>query len=234
MEPTREPKDRGQSCGNYVPCPVFLSLAGRPVVVVGGGSVAVRKVRMLLYHGARVTMVAPAAAEELRGLAAAGRITRRQRGWRPEDCDGAVLVVAATSDAQVNHAIASRCRARGQFVNVGDDRADSTAIIPATVRRGPFQIAVSTDGASPLLARSVREELEALYPSYYEDYVLLLGDVRKLVRSRAGGGAVARRGLYAALEADERLLEDARSGRLPTAEEAYMRIIEPLLRGEAQ
>jgi len=242
MERVQGPKNQGcnggdctsQDGGTRPPCPVFLDLAGRPVAVVGGGPVALRKVETLVRSGARVTVVAPAAKGELRALAAAGRVTWCQRDWLPRDCDGAVLVIAATSDARVNRAIAARCHARGQLVNVVDDRAGSTAIIPATVRRGPFQIAVSTDGASPLLARAVREELEARYPAYYEDYVLLLGEVRKLVRDRVAGDAQGRRKLYAALETDGDLLEGARAGRLPTAEEAYARIVEPLLRGEDQ
>ncbi len=223
--------DQEKNDAAYPPCPVFLDLVDRLVVVVGGGSVAARKLGMLLRYGARVTMVAPSAKEELRRLAAEGRITWRRRGWQPKDGDAAVLVIAATSDARVNRAVAARCHARGQLVNVVDDREDSTALIPAALRRGPLQIAVSTDGASPLLARAIRDELEDQYPNYYEEYVVLLGEVRKLVRDRVTGDARDRRRLYAALEEDGNLLADARAGSLPTAEEAYARVVEPLLRG---
>lgn len=214
-------------------CPMFVDLAGEPVAVAGAGSVALRKVRMLLSYGAQVTIVAPDAVAELQQLAAAGRIIWHQRGWQPEDGDGAVLVIAATSDPQLNADIAHCCHARTQLVNVVDTHeaasAGSSVMIPAVVRRGPFQIAVSTGGASPLLARAVREELEERYPAYYEDYVLLLGEVRRLVKKRVAGSAQDRRGLYAALEDNKDLLARARASQLPTPEQAYAQIVEPLV-----
>ena len=214
-------------------CPIFVDLAGASVAVAGAGAVALRKARMLLSYGAQVTIVAPDAVAELQQLAAAGRIIWHQRGWQPEDGDGAVLVIAATLDPELNAAIAHRCHARSQLVNVADTHdassSGSSVMIPAVVRRGPFQIAVSTGGASPLLARAVREELEERYPAYYEDYVLLLGEVRQLVKKRVAGGAQDRRRLYAALEDNKNLLDRARAGQLPTPEQAYAQIVEPLV-----
>jgi len=124
-------------------------------VVVGGGRVAARKTAGLVEAGARVRVIAPRALPEIE----AHRIDRRR--YRSGDLHGAVLAFAATNDRAVNHAVALEARRRGIPVNVADAAAECTFLVPARIRRGELQIAVSTGGKSPRLARRLRLILEA-------------------------------------------------------------------------
>jgi len=139
--------------------PLFADLHGRRVLVVGGGAVAERKVRLLLDAGARVTLVAPVATDWLQ--AAAG-VEVHVDTFRPQHLDGVVLAIAATDDASVNAAVASAGRDRNVLVNVVDVAHLSSFIVPAIVDRSPLVIAISTGGVAPVLARLVRERLETL------------------------------------------------------------------------
>jgi len=134
--------------------PVFLDLRGRQVVVIGGGRVATRKVAGLREAGARVRVIAP----QVRAGVAADRIERRR--YRRGDLVGAVLAFAATDARAVNRAVAREARRLGIPVNVADSVEDCTFLAPARLRRGNVQIAVSTGGTSPRLARRLRERLE--------------------------------------------------------------------------
>jgi precorrin-2 dehydrogenase / sirohydrochlorin ferrochelatase len=136
--------------------PIFLELAGKPVLVVGAGRVALRKVKGLLEAGARVTVVAPRALAEFAELA----IARRRRAFRPADLDGASLVFAATNKRSVNRAVARRAKTLGIPVNVADARAECDFIVPARIARGNLQIAVSTGGRSPRIAAALRRKIE--------------------------------------------------------------------------
>lgn len=140
--------------------PVFLDLRDRPVLVVGGGRVARRKVAALLRCGARVTVVAPEFDASLRRMPG---VAVRRRRFRAEDVRGAAFVVGAADDPAAN-ALASRAaRARRIPVNVVDAPALCDAILPAVLRRGPVTFAVSTGGAGPVLARRLREDLARVY-----------------------------------------------------------------------
>jgi precorrin-2 dehydrogenase/sirohydrochlorin ferrochelatase len=145
--------------------PLFLDLEGRDVVIVGGGGVAARKAASLLTYGARVTVVAPAFVPELE---AAG-VALRRRAYEPGDLEGAALVIAATDDAAINASVAAECRRRDILVNVVDDTALCDFIVPAVVESGSIQLAVSTGGQSPALARRLKDDLQhALGPEYAE------------------------------------------------------------------
>ncbi|MBE0466675.1 MAG: bifunctional precorrin-2 dehydrogenase/sirohydrochlorin ferrochelatase [Candidatus Desulforudis sp.] len=158
--------------------PVFVKLAGQPCLVVGGGRVAGRKVRSLLEAGARVRVISPALADDLRELAAAGAIEYEPRGYRPGDVVGAMLVISAADDPAVNRAVAEDCRARRILLNAVDDPEHCSFYVPAALRRGDLTIAVSTGGKSPLLARKIRERLEAEFDPRYGDYLALIGEIR--------------------------------------------------------
>jgi len=148
---------------------VFLKLAGRPVVVIGGGPVAERKVRALLESKASVTVVSPDVTPGLRDLAGAGGVRWEPRPYRPGDLDGARLVYAATDEPAVNAAVRVDANRAGIWVNVADEPEACDFLAPAVVRRGDLTIAVSTNGASPALARRIREQLEAEFgPEYAE------------------------------------------------------------------
>ena len=144
--------------------PLFADLQQRPVLVVGGGMVAERKVEALLKAGAQVTVGAPELAAGLVGLRDAGRITHHAGPYREAWLDGAWLVVAATSDVVVNRLVAAAAAARRIFVNVVDDAQLSSFHVPAVIDRAPLTIAISSGGAAPMFARLLRERLEATLP----------------------------------------------------------------------
>ncbi len=135
--------------------PVFLDLRNRPVVVIGGGRVAARKVAGLAQAGARVRVIAPRVGTAVK----AESLVRRR--YRPGDLQGAVLAFAATDDRAVNQAVAREARRRRIPVNVADSLEECTSLVPARVTRGPVQIAISTSGTNPRLAQELRKRLEA-------------------------------------------------------------------------
>ncbi len=140
--------------------PTFLRLEGRKVVLVGGGTVALAKHATLVAAGAEVTIVAPQVRPELRAAGA----TVIERGFLPEDLDGAWFAVAAATPA-VNRAVLAAALPRRIFVNAADDPPAASAFAGSVARRGPLTIAVSTGGTAPALAALVREGLEALLPA---------------------------------------------------------------------
>jgi uroporphyrin-III C-methyltransferase/precorrin-2 dehydrogenase/sirohydrochlorin ferrochelatase len=140
--------------------PVFIDVAGARVLVVGAGRVAGRRALGLLARGARVTVVAPGAGEIVAGAEARGDLTLLRRPFEAGDLDGADLVFAATGDARVNAAVADGCRRRAIPVNVADDPARCTFIMPAVSEGEGFTLAVSTSGKNPGAARAIREFLD--------------------------------------------------------------------------
>ncbi|HEY4555554.1 MAG TPA: bifunctional precorrin-2 dehydrogenase/sirohydrochlorin ferrochelatase, partial [Lysobacter sp.] len=140
--------------------PLFLDLRDRSVLVVGGGQVARRKVAALLDAGARVRVGAPVLAPDLQAWADTGRIAHLAGGFEPAWLDEAWLVVAATDSPVINREVAEAAEARRIWANVVDDAELSTVQVPARVERGPLQVAISSGGAAPMLARHLRERLE--------------------------------------------------------------------------
>ena len=162
--------------------PVFLDLRGKLAVVVGGGNVALRKVKSLLSCGARVRLVSPRPTASLSGLRSSLDLVSRP--YRAADLDGASVVFAATDDPAVNVEVAREARARGVLVNVADAPTLCDFIVPSVVSRGDLQIAISTGGASPALARHLREELERVIGPEYAELVALLESVRERVLAK--------------------------------------------------
>src|SRR5689334_19827690 len=186
--------------------PLFVELEGRPCVVIGGGAVAERKVRALLDVGAVVTVVSPALSSALAALVATGRVAHLARGYADGDLIGAALAFAATDDGAVNAAVAREGRARGVWVNAADDPAHCDAILPAVVRRGLVTVAVSTGGASPALARAVRERLERALPEAIGPLAEAAAAARRELR--AAGRRPGAEAWLAALDAALRALLD--------------------------
>jgi uroporphyrin-III C-methyltransferase / precorrin-2 dehydrogenase / sirohydrochlorin ferrochelatase len=173
--------------------PLFFNLERQKVLVVGGGAVALRKVQLLERAGAAIVLVAPQVEAEIERRAAAGQLVLARREFNPEDLEGARLVVAATSPRALNRWIASLCDKRGIPVNVVDDRAASRVIVPAIVDRDPVLIAVSSCGASPVLARRLRERLEALVGIRTGQLASWLAELRAAARRRLRSPAARRR-----------------------------------------
>jgi precorrin-2 dehydrogenase/sirohydrochlorin ferrochelatase len=147
--------------------PIFLDVTGRRCLVIGGGEVAARKVASLLDAGAEVTVVSPSLIDELQDLARERRIRHLNRTCEAGDMAGAALVYAASDDAQLHKRLHDEACERGIPINVADAPELCTFIAPAVVSRGSLKIAVSTEGASPAMARRIRRRLERLFGPEY-------------------------------------------------------------------
>lgn len=186
--------------------PAFLDLRRRRCLVVGGGPIGARKACALLECGARVVVVSPTLTPGLATLAAGGRLEHRARGFRGTDVRGCTLVIAATGRAEVDRAVAATARAHRALVNVVDRPADCDVIMPSVLRRGELQIAVSTGGRSPALAREIRRSLEPLFAAAAAEIVERAGRERASARVTAPTPAArARAGERAARRASSLL-----------------------------
>ncbi len=200
--------------------PVFLRLRSRPVVVVGGGAVALRKVQWLRKAGAAVTVIAPRLHPELAALLATGTLRHVAEPFAPGALGEAVAVVAASSECDTNRSVSDAARARGIPVNVVDDAEASTFIFPAIIERDPVLVAVSSSARAPVLARYVRAQIEALLPARLGTLAGFLGAQRERVQRTLG--AYARRAFW------ERLVSGPVAGHVlagdePAAERALSR-----------
>ena len=164
--------------------PIFLKIEGRSCLVVGGGEVAERKIALLRDAGARPRVVSRGLSPRLAAMVEEGEIDYRQGEFTERDLDGVVLAIAATDDRQANRAVSEAAAARGIPVNVVDDPALCSFIMPSMIDRSPVQIAVSTGGASPVLARMIRSRLESSIPSAYGRLAELTREYRGKVKAR--------------------------------------------------
>jgi precorrin-2 dehydrogenase/sirohydrochlorin ferrochelatase len=162
--------------------PMFLNISGRKCVVVGGGRVALRKVRALLEHGASVEVISPDLCPELVELAKEGRIRILRRQYQPGDLRKALIAIAATDNSDINQRVIKEAQGKAVLVNAADDPQNSDFIVPSYVRRGDITIAVSTAGRSPALARKIRARLEKELSDEYASLVGLIGEVRAEAR----------------------------------------------------
>ncbi|OIK16448.1 siroheme synthase [Bacillus sp. MUM 116] len=160
--------------------PVMLKLEGKKVVVVGGGKVAERKVLGLLDTGAEITVISPEVTKAVQKLADDGVLLWKCRGFSADDLSGAALVFAATNDTEINQRVITAAGPH-QLVTIADDPEASDFHVPATVQRGRLNIAVSTGGASPILASRIRSELEKQFDESYEEYLEFLYTVRQRI-----------------------------------------------------
>jgi uroporphyrin-III C-methyltransferase/precorrin-2 dehydrogenase/sirohydrochlorin ferrochelatase len=170
--------------------PVFLKLAGRKVLVVGGGPVAAAKVNGLLEAGAEILVVAPVLRQEIVDAAAAGRIAAVARPFSESDLGGAWLVVAAATP-EVNREVAAAAESRRLFVLAVDDPSAASAYGAGTLRRGGVTVAISTDGRAPALAGLLREGIDAVLPADLQAWAAEAA--RQRTAWRAAGVPMARR-----------------------------------------
>jgi uroporphyrin-III C-methyltransferase/precorrin-2 dehydrogenase/sirohydrochlorin ferrochelatase len=159
--------------------PIFLKLAGRPCLVVGGGAVAEAKMHGLVRCGAKVRLVAPKAAPGIREAASLGQIVWEERSFQPSDLAGIFLVVAATNSRELHEEIFRRCQQAGILCNAVDEPERCDFYYPAVVRRGALQIAISTAGKSPFLAQRLRQELEERFGPEYGAWLEEIGRQRR-------------------------------------------------------
>jgi precorrin-2 dehydrogenase / sirohydrochlorin ferrochelatase len=163
----------------------FLDLRGRRCLVVGGGQIGERKTRALLDCGARVTIVSPSLTPGLVALVASGRLVQWARPFRRSDPRGFVLAVAATGDPRVDRVVAAAARRWRALANVVDRPQHCDFIVPAVLRCGELQIAVSTGGRSPAIAREIRRRLERFFSPEYGELISRAGEARRLAREEA-------------------------------------------------
>jgi precorrin-2 dehydrogenase/sirohydrochlorin ferrochelatase len=159
----------------YIAC---LRLSGRRCVVVGGGEIGLEKVEGLLACGGEVTLIAPEANAELRELAEEGSIRWERRAYEPADLEGTFIAIAATDDTDVNIGIYEDAERRAMLVNVVDVPPLCNFILPAIVRQGSTAIAISTQGASPALAKRMKREISEQFGPAYAELAVILNDVR--------------------------------------------------------
>ena len=174
--------------------PVFLQLRSARTVIIGGGRIAARKADLLLKAGACVTVVAPRLHEDLRSRAVAGELTHLAESFVPAHLDGAVIAIAATGLREVNIVVSEAARERSVPVNVVDDAALSTFIFPAIIDRSPIVVAVGSAGQAPVLARWVRERIEAILPASLGALARFMGERRGTIQRFLG--PAARRGFW--------------------------------------
>jgi uroporphyrin-III C-methyltransferase/precorrin-2 dehydrogenase/sirohydrochlorin ferrochelatase len=198
--------------------PIFLNLTAQPVLVVGGGAIAARKIELLRKAKAKVTVVAPELIESLGALVAQGAISHLPEEFKPEHLDGMRLAIAATSRQAVNAWVAHQAEVRNIPVNVVDDRELSRFIMPAVVDRSPVIVAVSSGGAAPVLTRRLREKLEAVLPSRLGALAKFAGALRSVVKRRINEGGERRRFWERFFDGD--IASDVLAGREQQAQSA--------------
>lgn len=164
--------------------PIFLNVRTQPCLVVGGGDVATRKVELLLKAQANVTVVAPVLGAALKTLHVAGKVTHVAESFRADHVGGQRIIIAATDDETVNRSVAMAAQANKIPVNVVDRPELCTFIMPAIIDRSPVLVAVSSGGASPVLARLLRARLESLVPAAYGRLATLASGFREKVKAR--------------------------------------------------
>ena len=204
--------------------PLSLKLAGQPVLVVGGGDVARRKIELLVSAGADVEVVAPDVLTDLHAYCALHDVTVTARGFRASDVAGRLLVVAATNDHAVNEQVHGACADARVLVNCVDDGARSTALFPAIVDRGAVTVAVSTGGASPTLARRMRELIEGVLPGNLGALAHYLASRREQLKSLLPDTGERRRFWDRVIDSDLAAL--AARGDVAAADERLGRAVE--------
>lgn len=180
--------------------PLFLKLRGRKCLVVGAGKISEGKIAGLLAAGAKVTVVAPSATEKIQAWRRARRILWKKKPYETADLRGALLVVASTNSPKVHRRIFRDAHKLGVLCNIVDVPDLCDFYYPAVVRRGEFQIAISTAGASPSLAKRLRQQFENEFGPEYAEWLRELRRKRKEIRARK-----------LPLEEQNRLLEAAAS-----------------------
>ncbi|HEN3661203.1 TPA: uroporphyrinogen-III C-methyltransferase [Yersinia enterocolitica] len=173
--------------------PLFADLKRRPVLVVGGGEVAARKIDLLHRAGAQVRVVAQTLSSELEQLYQDGRIHWLALDFLPEQLDEVFLVIAATNDTALNAAVFAAADKRHLLANVVDDQPRCSFIFPSIVDRSPLVVAISSAGQAPVLARILREKLEALLPSSLGDMAAIAGRWRGRVKQHVASMGERRR-----------------------------------------
>jgi precorrin-2 dehydrogenase / sirohydrochlorin ferrochelatase len=171
-------------------------------MVVGGGGVAARKVEALLEADAQVRVISPVLVEGLQQLVDTGKIAHTPRRYQHGDLEGAFLAIAATDDPLVNQAVWAEANERGCLVNIVDDPEHSNFFLPAILKRGELNIAISTGGSSPALARRLREHLEKIIEPEYGVLAEILAELRPEIMASFPVGQARQQAALRVVDAD--------------------------------
>ena len=213
--------------------PIFLDMKDRPVVVIGGGSVATRKVDTLLGYGAAVTVISPEASDSIVAHAEAGDIVWKRRVFEPGDLVGASIGFCACGDAATDARVFEEAHATGCLMNVVDVPQYCDFVVPSILRRGLLSIAVSTSGASCTESKLIRRSLEDQFDDSWEAYLDLMACVRTMVKDRVTTSQRDRRPIFeACVRANWR--ERLAAGERISAEDAYNEAVAAAKKGAPQ
>lgn len=185
--------------------PIMIKLKGQKCVIVGGGKIAYRRTMTLLAEGARIVIVSPELLPELAVLVEQKRVGWLPRAFEKQDVHDTFLVVAATNKREVNEAVAHSCSAN-QLINIADDPGNSSFYFPAVGKRGLLTVAVGTEGASPILAKNIRDEIMSQFDESYESYISFVKISREKILSLRVG-EVEKRQLLTEI-VDKKYLDD--------------------------
>ncbi len=170
--------------------PFYMDITDKLWVIVGGGTIALHKIKILIEFGATMTVIAPDIQGDIRWIQRQGeqkkqyKINIRERDFEESDLARADYVIAATDDNQLNSHIAQLCRAQNKPVNVVDVKEECSFIFPSIQKKENLVIAVSTGGNSPALAAKLRKDLESAIPDYYGTFNELLGEYRDYIKQK--------------------------------------------------
>lgn len=193
--------------------PLFIKMDGRKVMVIGGGSVALRKIRILTDYGADIRIISGEVRNELKMMAEAGRLEWQKENLTEKhlsELDEAFLVICASNDETVNAMAANYCQRRHILVDCAKPGENSDCVFPSVVRRGNVVIGISTSGGVPALTRHLREKIEAVMPEWYGDFERALRDKRRQLKQSDLSQGERRQSLRQWIAEEEKIREKGR------------------------
>lgn len=204
--------EEGVEVANYYP--IFVDLENKPVLIVGGGNVAYRKVITLLDHGAIVRIVSPHILPELKALVDLKCCFWSEKEYEREDIKDAAIIFSCTEKDEVNTVVSRDAHELCRLINVVDDPEKCSFIVPSIMQQGELKIAVSTGGSSPIVARQIREQLEAQFDHSYAEYLDLLRGWRNKAKTEL---SLKQKQIFWAKITDGEVLEFVKNGQLNKA-----------------
>jgi len=204
--------------------PIFIKLKNEKILVVGGGAVATRKVKILINYSPQITIVSPRVSSELKALISKYNLKYYKRNYRKSDLKNKKIVFVATNDEKLNKQIFQDAQQSGILVNVVDNLEHCSFIVPSIMARGDLQIAISTSGISPLLTKTIRKKLEELFGSEYNTLLKLIRKYRSIIKKKFSDVKVRRIKLERLLNPS--IIKKIKNGDIKKAENEFRRIIE--------
>jgi precorrin-2 dehydrogenase/sirohydrochlorin ferrochelatase len=157
---------------------MFVEMKNKNCIVIGGGNVAARKIETLLEFDASITVISPEVEDRIKEISNEGRVIIKKKKYSQEDLEGAFLVIAATSDKEVNERIFKDANERNMHVNVIDDPVNCTFLFPSIVKRGDLVVGISTSGGFPSLSKCIKGKIEEVIPENYCELLKILKECR--------------------------------------------------------